>query len=165
MALAKNNTTGVTGVTFENYSHKYRAYVHLGGEKISLGYFDTLSEAAKARSDAQQFYKTPLVSRLRLVDFLSKKYGLTADYTLSGVLDALKAYKFGNESFPTFAINYFKNAGTFYSEPIYPELPTLLQWMNGMSMSRISKTTGQTPTEVKQTILTSISQLRGPRVC
>ena len=91
--------------------------------------------------------------------------GLTADYTLSGVLDALKAYKFGNESFPTFAINYFKNAGTFYSEPVYPELPTLLQWMNGMSMSRISKTTGQTPTEVKQTILTSISQLRGPRVC
>ena len=99
------------------------------------------------------------------MDFLSKKYGLTADYTLSGVLDALKAYKFGNESFPTFAINYFKDAGTFYSEPVYPEMPTLLQWMNGMSMSRISKTTGQTPTEVKQTLLMSISQLRGPRVC
>lgn len=46
--LPSTNTTGVKGVWFDRKTGKYRAQIRVKGERFSLGYFDTLEEAAAA---------------------------------------------------------------------------------------------------------------------
>lgn len=53
--LAKNNRTGVTGVSL-NPKGKYRARIMVDRKEIALGVFDSLDEAKKARSEAERFY-------------------------------------------------------------------------------------------------------------
>ena len=152
--ISKNNTTGVRGVTFESHSHKYRAYIHIGGEKISLGYFNNIQDAAKARKEAEEFYKAPLTGRLRLLDFISQKYGYSHDYILSGVMDCLRDYKFGEIGFISYVLNRFRDNKDekFFSEPVIPSSEILLYWMNGMSLNQIAKKIGKNPKEVKKII-------------
>lgn len=53
--ISKNNTTGVKGVS--KSGNKYVARIMINGKSISLGYYSTLEEAAKARQDAEkQFF-------------------------------------------------------------------------------------------------------------
>lgn len=52
-ALNSNSTTGVKGVTW-NPRNKFRATIGYKGEKIYLGSFDTLEDAAEARRKAEE---------------------------------------------------------------------------------------------------------------
>lgn len=53
---AKNNTTGVTGVSFKKANGKYHARISVNNKRIDLGYFDSLEEAAAARARANADY-------------------------------------------------------------------------------------------------------------
>lgn len=176
--LSKNNTSGYTGVSYETAAGKYRAYVHYSGEKIPLGYFLTTTEAARARAEAQQFYKMPLVDRLRLVDYLSDKFDITPDESLLGVIMALQAFRWGEKiSITTHTTNYIKlqlytsddsgivcetKKAAFFERARSqvknlrcppPELKILTQWLNGMSMARIARESGRTATEVERELV------------
>lgn len=154
--ISKNNTSGYTGVSFESVAGKYRAYVHYSGEKIALGYFSTAVEAARARAEAQQFYKMPLVDRLRLVDYLSDKFGLSAEDSLSGVIAALNAFRWGERiNITTFTTEYVRNrvGGAGFGDIPNPHTPSneiLTQWLNGMSMARIARSSCKTAAEIER---------------
>lgn len=55
----KNSKTGVTGVSFHKKTGKYRAYIFVARHQIDLGLFNTISEAAAARRDAEKKYFAP----------------------------------------------------------------------------------------------------------
>ena len=46
--IAKNNTSGVKGVSYCRKYRKYSAYIHINKKKVSLGYFQTAVEGAIA---------------------------------------------------------------------------------------------------------------------
>lgn len=54
VGIRSNNTTGVTGVSRRKDTGKYAAYVDVMGRRVRLGNFDTLSEAAEARTKANE---------------------------------------------------------------------------------------------------------------
>lgn len=47
--LQRNNTSGVSGVSYYPPRHKFRARIKIGQHDIHLGYFDTFADAVKAR--------------------------------------------------------------------------------------------------------------------
>ena len=51
-SLSSKSSTGVTGVYFSKARKKYVAQIMVDGEKIFLGRFETLEEAAAARAEA-----------------------------------------------------------------------------------------------------------------
>jgi hypothetical protein len=51
--LRKDSSTNITDVYWHKPTQKYRAQIQAGGKRISLGYFDTLEEAAKVRAEAE----------------------------------------------------------------------------------------------------------------
>lgn len=55
-ALSANNTSGVTGVYWDDKRKKWWAEIAAKGQKRRLGFFNTLTEAAKARSDAEKLH-------------------------------------------------------------------------------------------------------------
>jgi hypothetical protein len=59
-----DNTSSVTGVGWFKPTNRWRARISINGKLISLGYFKTLEEAAKARKDAEKFYYEPMVKNL-----------------------------------------------------------------------------------------------------
>lgn len=50
----KNSKTGVRGVCYNETMQKYRAYIGFKGTRYELGFFGTLEEATKARTDAKE---------------------------------------------------------------------------------------------------------------
>lgn len=56
LAISKNNTSGVTGVRYDNSAHKWYATIMVDYKSISLGYFDDFSEAVKCRYEAEEKY-------------------------------------------------------------------------------------------------------------
>ena len=54
--LAKNNTSGVTGVSYCKESGKWVSYIHLYNKRITLGYFVDFDDAVKARLNAEDEY-------------------------------------------------------------------------------------------------------------
>lgn len=48
--LQKNNTSGVSGVSYYPPRHKFRARIKVSQKEIHLGYFDTFEDAVKARN-------------------------------------------------------------------------------------------------------------------
>lgn len=54
--LAKNNTSGVTGVSFHHGAQKWRARIMLNRREKHLGLFDDFSEAVRCRLLAEQKY-------------------------------------------------------------------------------------------------------------
>lgn len=56
LAISKNNTSGVTGVRYDNSAHKWYATIMVNYKSISLGYFDDFSEAVKCRYEAEEKY-------------------------------------------------------------------------------------------------------------
>jgi hypothetical protein len=51
--LAKNNTTGVKGVTKNKLTGKYIANIRIGGVTVYLGSFNTLQEAENAMNQKE----------------------------------------------------------------------------------------------------------------
>ena len=56
VGIRANNKSGVTGVSFENRTQKWRACIKVNGEDIRLGRFDDFDEAVIARKDAEEKY-------------------------------------------------------------------------------------------------------------
>ena len=55
--LMGNNTTGITGVSYSKKHDKYTAYIQRDGLKKSLGLYENLENAKKARLLAEEHYK------------------------------------------------------------------------------------------------------------
>ncbi|EPK1346639.1 HNH endonuclease signature motif containing protein [Enterobacter hormaechei] len=53
---AKNNACGQKGVRLRAGSKKWQARIMVSGKSISLGHFQTMEEAVKARKDAEEKY-------------------------------------------------------------------------------------------------------------
>lgn len=56
--LRKNNTSGHKGVYWDKQKSKWRPRICHNGRKISLGLFETLEDAIKARKEAEKKYFT-----------------------------------------------------------------------------------------------------------
>lgn len=54
--ISKNNTSGITGVTYHNTSKKYQATIMVNGIAINLGYFKLIKDAAIARYTGESKY-------------------------------------------------------------------------------------------------------------
>ena|SRR5690625_179208 len=59
--LHRGNTSGHKGVTYDKQRKKWRAYIGFKGKQISLGYFDNVEDAVKARQDAEEKYYKPML--------------------------------------------------------------------------------------------------------
>ena len=54
--LLSNNTSGVTGVSWEDKSKKWHAYIWYNGKTIHLGRFNDFDKAVSARINAENYY-------------------------------------------------------------------------------------------------------------
>jgi len=54
--VRQDNTTGVTGVNFNNKTRQYRVRIQVNGKRIQIGEFKTLDEAISARKKAEEDY-------------------------------------------------------------------------------------------------------------
>lgn len=50
----KNSSTGYTGISYQQKSGKYRAYINFKRKQYHLGYYDQIEEAIKAREEAEK---------------------------------------------------------------------------------------------------------------
>lgn len=48
-AKPKTNSSGHIGVSWHKHSKKWRAFIHDGGKQISVGYFNSIDDAVRAR--------------------------------------------------------------------------------------------------------------------
>ena len=55
-ATPKNNSTGFVGIYFDKIKRRYRARISDNGKRVSLGSFVRLSDAVRARLDAESVY-------------------------------------------------------------------------------------------------------------
>lgn len=55
-SVAKNNTTGKTGISYNKNAGKYEAYIQLDNKKIHLGLFENPDDAIRARRNAEIEY-------------------------------------------------------------------------------------------------------------
>lgn len=62
---AKNNKSGYKGVWYNPTRGKYEAYISLHRKRISLGGFDKLEDAVKARKTAEDELFAPLIAAKR----------------------------------------------------------------------------------------------------
>ena len=53
---SSNNTSGVTGVSFDRVDGKWLAAIGIGGKRKTLGRFKDKEDAIKARQDAEKLY-------------------------------------------------------------------------------------------------------------
>ncbi len=53
-SLQKNNTSGITGVSYYQPRKKFRARIKISKQDIHLGYYDTFEDAIKARNVAMK---------------------------------------------------------------------------------------------------------------
>lgn len=53
LSKVKNNTSGVTGVSFDRKRGKWKAAIQIDGRTINLGRFNTFSAAVQIRKDAE----------------------------------------------------------------------------------------------------------------
>lgn len=54
--LYSNNTSGVTGVSFNNQTNKWDAYITVDGKRMFLGCFEDFNKAVDKRKDAENKY-------------------------------------------------------------------------------------------------------------
>ena len=63
--IPKNNTSGVKGVFWDKSREKWSASITFQGKKISLGRFDIIEDAAKARKAAEEKYHKPMLEKYK----------------------------------------------------------------------------------------------------
>jgi hypothetical protein len=56
MRMCKRNTSGVTGVCWENDRKKWKADIKINDKTVKLGRFDTIIDAVSARISANKLY-------------------------------------------------------------------------------------------------------------
>lgn len=61
--LRKNNTSGCTGVTYNNNNKNWRASIFFKGKKINLGSFKNIEDAIKTRKKAEEKYFKPTLEK------------------------------------------------------------------------------------------------------
>lgn len=54
--LRSDNTSGVTGVSWNNYTGSWNAYISIDGKTINLGYYDNKDDAIWIRKEAEEEY-------------------------------------------------------------------------------------------------------------
>ena len=54
--MYSHNTSGITGVCFDEQSQKWCAQIHTNGKQIHLGSFHSFEDAVKAREAAEIKY-------------------------------------------------------------------------------------------------------------
>lgn len=54
--VQKNNSSGVTGVTWYSRTNKWRAYIYKNYKKIELGYYNDFDKAVEVRKQAEKKY-------------------------------------------------------------------------------------------------------------
>ena len=52
----KNNTSGYTGISFDNKTHKWRSAIKFENKSIHLGLFSNIEDAINARKEAEEKY-------------------------------------------------------------------------------------------------------------
>lgn len=55
-SVRRNNSSGITGVCFDNYRNKWRAYIKVNDKQVFLGRFENFEDAAAARKEAEDKY-------------------------------------------------------------------------------------------------------------
>ena len=56
-----DNTSGVTGVSWNKRRSKWEAYIRFQGKQIHLGLYDKIEDATKARAQAEEKYFKPFL--------------------------------------------------------------------------------------------------------
>ena len=56
ISVKSNNTSGVTGVSFDKKSSKWSVRIKVGGRRLNLGFFDSFEEAVRIRTEAELKY-------------------------------------------------------------------------------------------------------------
>lgn len=147
--ISKNNKSGYRGVCFEKKAYKYRAYINMAGEKIRLGYFDTVEDAYSARKEAEEIYDLRTDGTFRIVDYaISKKQGLeNYDLGVCGLIESMAKYEFGGTSFIVFAFRRIKY-GDFKADIKFKEVfnslnmfndDIIVKWLDGYTIRQLSK--------------------------
>lgn len=110
--LSKNNTSGFRGVSYESKAKKYRAYIHYAGQKLPLGYFTDVNDAAKAREDAQKLFKTKTTNgQYLIIEYLTQHKGLSRTQAERVLKRAIIRYDF-SLSFPVYTLRLaFSSSG------------------------------------------------------
>lgn len=73
--IAKNNISGITGVSFNKVYKKYNAYITVNYKHMSVGHFQTKKEAAMARWIAEVKYGFPTCNTTSSAYQYLKKHG------------------------------------------------------------------------------------------
>ena len=60
---SKNNTSGVTGVSWDKTFQKWNAYIMLKRKRKNLGYFKDKQDAINARKEAEEKYFKPILEK------------------------------------------------------------------------------------------------------
>lgn len=71
-----DNTSGITGVSYDHRSEKWRSYITIDSKFIGLGYFTTIEGAVKARWDAEVQYDWSNCSSISLAYKYLKDKGI-----------------------------------------------------------------------------------------
>ena len=71
-SLSKNNTSGIIGVNYRKDRNKWRAFIMVNKKQISLGLFDNIEDAIKARLQGELKYFGEFAPQIELFD----KYGI-----------------------------------------------------------------------------------------
>lgn len=61
----KNNTSGVTGVSWNSKSSKWCARIGIHKKRITLGYYENKEDAIKARKEAEEKYFKPIIEEYK----------------------------------------------------------------------------------------------------
>lgn len=151
----KNNTSGVTGVFYDNSNKKWRATITVNYKKIRLGYFTEFEKAVEARKNAENFYS---LSKLKDIKFKIPYFYLQCilkvnpnenkvlyEKAIQGFFNAIVHHKNDKTSFFFFACEFIKNFINGKCENCYEftnddmEVDEIfLDWINGMSYSEIA---------------------------
>lgn len=167
--LYKNNTTGVNGVCYETIAHKYRAYITVHGEKIKLGYFNNLEDAALARKNAELYYRynnNLYPNDSQIIRFVIKSDDSLYKEAFYHLIEAAIKYD-GTLNFPTYASSYIADRlkqGYCFDPKYYDKFNLwsfddkqyLKDWLNGDSFRTIAKRYNISPTEINRKIRRSV---------
>lgn len=164
--IYKNNKSGIPGVCYKVRDARWCATINVNGEKIQLGNFTNKEDAVNARVEAEKFYKFRFNDKdgFKLIhyalqielnlDETNKDYSQYYNLYIPTLFYAAKTYD-GTVSFRKHAVDMMKTVRTNVDvkcEEIYPLPNYYVDWLNGDTMSQISKRYGTPLTTLSRSI-------------